>query len=72
MESKGNLSDITKMNEEYIKWLQDLGDFKKPSMPSFDVSAYTENEYGFAIQELNSIFDNIDDFYLTIQFLKGE
>ena len=57
---------------EYEKYLLNFGMVKKPEMPKFDVSAYTDNEYLSALFESISAFDLIDDEYLTIKHLKGE
>ena len=60
------------MNKEinaYAEYLLNFGVVKKPPMPNFDVSAYTDNEYLFSISDLNIIYDEIDDEYLTIQHL---
>lgn len=73
MKRNKNLSSvITKMNMEYIEQLMVERVVEKPVMPDFDVSAYTDNEYLSEISKLNLCFDKIDDFYLTLKFLKGE
>ena len=63
------------MNEEineYEKYLLSFGVVKKPQMPKFDVLAYNDSEYVFALNETMSWFKNIDDEYLTIKHLKGD
>ena len=61
------------MNEEIYAYQQYLLNFrivKKPSMPKFNVSAYTDNEYKSLIFSLSN-FEKLDEEYLTIQYLKG-
>ena len=63
---------MNKEIDEYIKYLSSFSMVKKPPMPKFDTFAYTDNEY---LSEINSImkdFDNIDEEYLTVKYLKGE
>ena len=63
------------MDEEimaYQEYLLNFGVVKKPQMPKFDVSAYTENEYLSLIFDLMKDFDLVDDEYLTIKHLKGD
>ena len=57
---------------EYEKFLCHSLEIKKPQMPIFDVSAYTDNEYLLSIADLNEAFDYIDDLCLTLNFLKGD
>lgn len=54
----------------YAEYLLNLGVVKKPDMPKFDVSAYTESEYLSTIFEINKDYENIDEEYLTIKYLK--
>ncbi len=54
----------------YAEYLLNLGVVKKPDMPKFDVSAYTESEYLSTIFEINKDYENIDEEYLTIEYLK--
>lgn len=56
----------------YIEYLKTFKELKKPKMPSFDLNAYTDNEYHIAINELQEDFDRIDDFEVYLKFLKGE
>ena len=58
--------------EEYQNYLLNFGVVKKPTMPNFDVSAYTDNEYLLAVFDLQKDFDFVDDDYLVIKHLKGE
>ena len=60
------------MNEEineYLKYLLDFRMVEKPEMPSFNVSAYTDNKYMIAISEFEKDFDtyiitqNVDDLH---------
>ena len=63
------------MNEEviaYIEYLSKLEEIKRPLMPRIDVSAYTDNEYLTAIDEIIHDFENIADYPLTLRHLKGE
>ncbi len=62
------------MNEEireYIVYLSRFLEIKKPKMPNFDISAYTDNEYTLAIDEIMNDFSSVDDLYLTLEYLKG-
>lgn len=56
----------------YIEYLNSFKELKKPQMPNFDLTAYTDIEYHKAIDEINEDFDNIDDFGVYLKFLKGE
>ena len=56
----------------YIEYLADFWEVKKPQMPNFDLSAYTDNEYKKAIEEVNQDYENINDFDVYLRFLKGE
>lgn len=58
--------------KEYEKYLLNFGMVKKPIMPKFDVSAYTDNEYASAIFDILKDFDLIDDEYLTVDRFKGD
>ena len=63
------------MREEigaYEKYLLNFTMVKKPIMPKFNTSAYTDNEYAKAIKDIMGDYGGIDDEYLTIQHLKGE
>ena len=62
------------MNElisEYIKYLSSLKEIVRPKMPKIDLSAYTDNEYTSAIEQINLAFDGVNDFETTINFLKN-
>lgn len=56
----------------YIEYLESFNELKKPKMPSFDLKAYTDNEYHKAINEILETFDRVDDFQVYLKFLKGE
>ena len=56
---------------EYEKYLASFGLVKKPRMPKFDISAYTDNEYLSVVYNLLKEYDNVDDEYLIINYLKG-
>ena len=45
----------------YIEYLNSFKELKRPQMPNFDLSAYTDIEYHKAISEINEDFDNVDD-----------
>lgn len=45
---------------EYIQYILKLVEIKRPEMPSFQISAYTENEYNNAIIEINEDFKYAD------------
>jgi hypothetical protein len=57
---------------EYEKYLLNFCEVKKPTMPKFDLSAYTDNEYMSAIFECENVFNKIDDGYLVVMHLKGD
>ena len=57
---------------EYFTYLLNFNVVKKPSMPKFNVSAYTENEYVSAVNELMLDFNKIDDYETTLKYLKGD
>ncbi len=56
----------------YIEYLSSLKEITKPSMPKFNLSAYTDNEYVSAISSVLKEYECIDDYNLTLQYLKGE
>jgi len=56
----------------YLEYLQSFSEVRKPEMPIFNTSAYTDNEYLNSIDELMYDFENIDDFQITLKHLKGE
>ena len=56
----------------YEEYLFNFGVVEKPQMPKFDVLAYTNNEYINAISECMNAFENVDDEYLLISYLKGD
>ena len=58
--------------EEYEKYLLDFVMVKKPTMPNFNVQAYTDIEYLEAIKEVMFDYNKINDDYLYIRYLKGE
>ena len=63
------------MNEEilaYQKYLLSFGVVEKPSMPNFNLVAYTDNEYLSTVRNLMADYDLIDDECLTIRYLKGD
>ena len=57
---------------EYVEYIAKLKEIQKPKMPTFSISAYTDNEYTQAIDAVMKDYENIDDFYLTLQHLKGD
>ena len=56
----------------YLEYLRSFKQVKKPKMPICDVSAYTDNEYINSINEIMHYFENIEDFQITLDYLKGE
>lgn len=56
---------------EYIVYLSRFIDIQKPKMPNFEISAYTDNEYVLAIDNIMIDYSKIDDLYLTLEYLKG-
>ena len=58
-------------NEAYLQFLSEFGEVKKPIMPNFNTSAYTDNEYLSAILDIQNSFEMLDEFVLTLEFLKG-
>lgn len=56
----------------YMQYFSKLGEIKKPEMPSFDLSAYTDSEYLLAVKNINFDYEKIDDLNLTINYLKGD
>lgn len=57
---------------EYINYLASINEIKKTKMPKFDLSAYNDNEYKYAIEELMLDFEMLDELYLTLKYLKGD
>lgn len=57
---------------EYVAYLSRFSGRPRPAMPKTDATAYTDNEYLFAIQDVIVDFENVNDEYLTIKYLKGE
>ena len=56
---------------EYIAYLSKSLTFVKPSMPKFDIYAYTDNEYLNAIRSIMRDFDLVNDD-LVARYLEGE
>ena len=56
----------------YLEYLLEFREVQKPSMPKFDLSAYNDNEYTLAVEEINREFDKIDDFDIALRYLQGE
>lgn len=57
---------------KYVEYLSTFKELKKPQMPNIDLFAYTDIEYHKAINEINEEFERFDDFWVYLQFLKGE
>lgn len=57
---------------EYIKYINSISEITKPKMPTFDKTAYTENEYIKAINQIEKDFVFTDSTLFTEQYLKGE
>ncbi len=63
------------MDEEvnaYIKYLAKIDKIIRPKMPKFDTRAYTDSEYNLAINEILKDYEGVDDFLVTLHYLKGE
>ena len=45
---------------DYVQYILSLVEIKRPKMPSFPISAYTESEYISAINEIMNDFSNAD------------
>ena len=63
------------MDEEiiaYQEYLLSFGAVNKPYMPKFDLRAYTDNEYLMVINSVMEDYSEVDDFQLTIDYLKGD
>ena len=64
------------MNKEitaYETYLLNFGMVKKPQMPNFELSAYTDSEYQQAILEIMNEFDFVDfDSMSVARFIKGD
>lgn len=63
---------MNKLVEAYVQYVENIKIVKKPKMPSFDISAYTDNEYINAIDNVMKDYSNVDDFTITERFLKGD
>ncbi len=61
---------MDKLINEYINYLSKLNEITRPKMPRIITTAYTDNEYLLAIDELMNDFDKIDDLSVTLRFLK--
>ena len=51
------------MNDEindYVQYVLSVMEIRRPEMPSFPISAYTESEYISAINEIMKDFSSID------------
>ena len=57
---------------DYLDLLENFKQVNRPIMPKFNLSAYTDNEYVNAIKSVNDDFENIDDFNVYMQYLKGD
>ncbi len=58
--------------DDYILYIANMKEVVKPTMPNFDISAYTDSEYTSVVRELISDFENIDDLELTLQYLRSK
>lgn len=45
---------------DYIKYILSLVEIKRPKMPTFSLSAYTESEYIKAINEIMNEYSHLD------------
>ncbi len=57
--------------EAYLDYVLSFKELKRPIMPKFDYNAYYDSKYASLIYEIEKDFENIDDYYLTIEHLKG-
>lgn len=56
----------------YLEYLSHFNEVKKPMMPTFSVSAYTDSEYLDSISVIMQDFESVDDFQVTLNYLKGD
>ena len=56
----------------YFEYLEAFKQVQKPKMPNCDVGAYTDIEYINAINRVMREFEDIEDFQITLNYLKGE
>ena len=56
----------------YIEYLSSLKQIVRPQMPKIEPEAYTDSEYEIAMRQLENDYAGVDDFDITIKFLKGE
>lgn len=64
---------VSELAGQYAKNLADKEiDIQSPPVPTFNIDAYNEYEYLCCMQEINDVFDKIEDLYVTETFLKGE
>ena len=56
----------------YVEYLSGLKQIVRPQMPKIEPEAYTDSEYEIAMRQLETDYASIDDFDITIKFLKGE
>ena len=63
---------MIKESQAYIEFLSKFRFINRPKIPTFDISAYTDNEYRIAIHKIEEDFQYIDDLQLTLEYLKGE
>ena len=56
----------------YIEYLSSLKQIVRPQMPKIEPEAYTDSEYKIAIRQLENDYAGVDDFDITIKFLKGK
>lgn len=59
-------------NLAYIEYLERFAEITKPEMPTFNHSAYTDNEYISAINSVMEDYENIFDFDITLKYLKED
>ena len=62
------------MNQEilaYIEYLSNFSELTRPTMPNFDLSAYSDSEYISSISSVLKDYENVDDIDVTIERLKG-
>ena len=56
---------------EYLKYLSSFKELTRPTMPNFNLSAYSDSEYASAINAVMNDFENVNDISITLERLKG-
>ena len=56
----------------YMEYLSSFTELTRPSMPNFNLFAYSDSEYTNAINSVMKDYESIDDIDVTIERLKGK